>query len=317
MTSASHQPSPAGVRCDLCGSLQGTVILAPAPDYITGSDFSVWQCSACGLARTVPRPSSMDRYYPAVYRRYSGFTLRALTLLYRWRVRGWIRRLPTNGLALDVGCGDGWMLAALRRRGWKVVGVERSIDGARSAAAVNGISTLVGDLDALRPSSGFHLVILFQALEHLDDPLRTLKQCAELLAPRGTLIVAVPNFSSWQARAFGAWWFHLDVPRHQNHFSPRTLSTAFERIGLRVVRTRFVSPEHDPYGWLQSTLNRMGFRQNLLTRVLMGLEGQHAMLKTMPMFVVSTVLALPCVLLALCSWPVKSGAIMEMWGAKE
>jgi SAM-dependent methyltransferase len=316
MTSAEEAVPPAAVCCEICGSGAGDTSLPDAPDYVTGRHFSVWRCAQCGVAATVPRPEQMAPYYPDLYRRYSGPTLTALRLLYRWRVRSWVRRLPP-GRALDVGCGDGWMLSALRERGWKVVGLERTHDAARSAHRLNGIPMIVGELDALGGRPAFDLIILFQALEHLANPMTTLHRCAALLVPGGVLIAAVPNFASWQARSFGPAWFHLDVPRHLHHFSPGTLASTLGRVGLQVTRTRFVSFEHDPYGWVQSALNRLGFRQNLLTRLLMGMDTGSRRLRAVPMMALGTVLMIPATAVAVCSWVARSGAIIEVWAAKK
>lgn len=302
--------------CALCGSSDDLVWLEHARDYITGAEFSVRRCGRCGLARTEPQPASMDSYYPARYRKYGGFTLRVLRALYGLRVRGWIRHLPKPGSALEVGCGDGWMLGALRDRGWRVVGSERSTDGARTAASTNGIPMFVGGLDALGVSR-FNLVILFQVLEHLGDPLSTLQKSADLLEPGGIMVVAVPNAGSWQARVFGRSWFHLDVPRHLHHFSPDTLGRAFQQVGLRVIRTRVVSPEHDPYGVLQSILNWLGFKQNLLTRLLMGMPEQDVPASTVAaMSALTALLIVPSMAMSVCGWAFGSGAILEMWAAK-
>ena len=175
----------------------------------------------------------------------------------------------------------------------------------------------VGDFDALGASARFDLIILFQVLEHLAEPLVTLRRSARLLERGGVMVVAVPNIASWQARLFGRSWFHLDVPRHLHHFSPAALACAFEKAGLTVVRTRFVSLEHDPYGWVQSVLNRIGFRQNLLTRLLMGMGREEVSIATVvPMVALSALLVIPSVALSVCSWVAGSGAIMEMWAAK-
>lgn len=208
------------------------------------------------------------------------------------------------------------MRRALRDRGWIVFGSERAIESARAAVTANQIPVFVGDLDALGSSASFDLIILFQALEHLAEPMVTLRQSAALLAPGGIMVVAVPNFSSWQARVFGRSWFHLDVPRHRHHSSPAVLAAAFEKVGLNVVRTRFVSPEHDPYGWVQSVLNGMGYRQNQLTRLLTGMNGEKFGSASVPMLIVSGILVVPSLMLSLCSWAAGSGAIMEMWAVK-
>lgn len=208
------------------------------------------------------------------------------------------------------------MLSALREHGWHVVGTERSVESAHFAARENGVPLFVGDLSALRPAARFDLIILFHVLEHLENPRAALEQCAAHLTPTGRIVIAVPNHSSWQARAFGASWFHLDVPRHLLHFSPRALDRAFAAVGLRRVGTSFVSPEHDPYGWLQSALNRLGFPQNALSRALMGMEGRFSL----PAFIVMAAVSIPILalgtILSLVSWPTGSGAIMEVWAGR-
>lgn len=307
----------AAVRCTSCGGHDTVVRLAVANDYITAHQFAVRTCRRCGVSFTSPQPADLSPYYPARYRRYTGVTRGLLRALYAWKVGGWARRLPARGRALEVGCGAGWMLNALADRGWRVCGSERTIDGAREAAAATGIPVFVGDLGAVSPTAGFDLVILFQVLEHIGAPSPLLRRCAESLSAGGTLIVAVPNIASWQARLFGADWFHLDVPRHVNHFTPETLREACARAGLRVTRTRTVSFEHDPYGWVQSALNRLGFRQNLLTMMLMGMRVDGVGLGARAaVWLLAALLALPAVCLAAASWAVGAGALMEVWAVR-
>jgi SAM-dependent methyltransferase len=314
MTFASGERDGAHA-CSVCGSSVSETWIAQARDYITGQEFSVRRCTVCGLARTDPEPVSMDRYYPARYRRYGAATRNVLRALYRLRVRGWLPHLPRPGRALEVGCGDGWMLGALRAHGWRVVGSERTADGARVAAEANRIPMFVGDLHALAEFR-FSLVILFQVLEHLSDPMATLKAAAGLLQDGGVLVVAVPNAASWQARTFGRFWFHLDVPRHLLHFSPGALQRALHESGLRLVRTRMVSPEHDPYGVLQTLLNRIGFQQNLMTKLLMGMPERVSTWTLAVMIVTGIVLVVPSCAIALWGWMSGSGAILETWAVK-
>ena len=146
------------------------------------------------------------------------------------------------------------MLDTLRRAGWRVVGIERTPEMARFARHDLELPVFAGGVEAIAARPHFDLIILFQVLEHIRDPLSVLRQCATLLKPSGVLIVGVPNLESWQARYTGPHWFHLDVPRHLFHFSPRSLGKVLQMADLTVSRISFVSFEHDPYGWIESIL---------------------------------------------------------------
>src|SRR5580658_152230 len=91
---------------------------ALAADYITGDGFEIWNCPACGGARTLPVPGDLSRYYPERYRHYAPLIAWILGLLYRSRVRGWARSVERPGAAFELGCGNGLMLDQLRRLGW-------------------------------------------------------------------------------------------------------------------------------------------------------------------------------------------------------
>jgi SAM-dependent methyltransferase len=162
------------------------------------------------------------------------------------------------------------------------------------------------------------LVVLFQVLEHMTDPVDMLRQCARVLKRGGTLIVAVPNAESWQARFFGANWVHLDVPRQLFHFTLDSLTTALREHELRVSGVRYESFEHDPFGWLQGFFNVVGFKQNLLIKTLQGLAGAEATLpKTVAMAALAMPLGVVSVGLSLGSWAARKGALMEVWSIKE
>jgi hypothetical protein len=83
-------------------------------------------------------------------------------------------------------------------------------------------------------------------------------------------MAGVPNFASPEARLAGAGWFHLDVPRHVVHLSPRWLARALDAHGFDVRRRSFLAPEYDAFSLVQSAENRLGLRHNLLYDVLRG-----------------------------------------------
>jgi SAM-dependent methyltransferase len=157
----------------------------------------------------------------------------------------------------------------MRARGWDVYGVELSETSAAHAREVLGLPVFVGPLEQLpQPAGSFDVVILWHVLEHFSSPGEALRRCHELLRPGGLLVVAVPNFASLQARVAGPEWFHLDVPRHYVHFGLPVLTRTLEGQGFRVDSVSHFGFEQNPYGWMQSLLNRAGFRRNLLYDLL-------------------------------------------------
>ena len=77
-------------------------------------------------------------------------------------------------------------------------------------------------------------------------------------------MIAVPNYASTQARFGGERWFHLNLPRHIFQFTPTTLERLLRDQGFRVERCSTGQLEMDPFGLLQTALNRMGLRHNAL-----------------------------------------------------
>src|SRR5262249_3479382 len=116
--------------------------------------------------------------------------------------------------------------------------------------------------------SSFDAVVIWHVLEHLSDPRAALLKARAILKPGGLLMVAVPNLASWQAAATGPAWFHLDVPRHYFHFRTGVLTRLIEETGFAVEETSHFNFEQNAYGWMQSLLNRVGFRANLLYDLL-------------------------------------------------
>jgi SAM-dependent methyltransferase len=136
---------------------------------------------------------------------------------------------------LDVGCGAGDLLQEFASRGWEPYGLEPSGAGA-AAAARRGAVVHPGTLrDQPWQPGSFRLITFHHALEHIPDPVDALRRARALLEPGGLLVIAVPNWDCWQRRfLFRSSWAHLDLPRHQQHFSPVALTRLAELLDLRV-----------------------------------------------------------------------------------
>jgi SAM-dependent methyltransferase len=296
--------------CPLCACPDFSTVYREARDPITLDRFRVVKCRRCCMIYTLPRPASMERFYPPRYRAYGWLVTRILRLLYMIRVSRWTRSAGKGRSVLEIGCGPGLMLEAFSRRGWQAFGIERNDAAAEAARRVAGTGSVFTSIEELPPGARYDLIVMFHVLEHIGEPLVLLRECARRLAKGGRLIINVPNFASWQSRFAGSKWLHLDVPRHLVHFTPRTLEASLERAGVRVDRLGFASLEHDPYGWVESMLNRISRRRNPLTRFLMGLDPFGP--QVFAAFLGAAVLFVPALLLSAASWVARRGALVEI-----
>jgi SAM-dependent methyltransferase len=303
--------------CVICGDPRVARRLEGVADYVSGDRFALSQCRRCGFATTDPVPASLNRYYPDRYRRFNPLAAAILRHLYLARVDAWLSRLPGQGRVIEIGSGTGWMLGAFRARGWTAAGSERTITAAAIARSTSGAPTFVGDLTAVRPGATCDLIVMFHVLEHLPDPMVALRHAAARLAPGGTLIIGVPNIGSWQARFAGRHWMHLDVPRHLCHFTPPALEQAVQAAGLRVAHIDFRSVEHDPLGWVQAVLSRLGFEDALLLKVLFRVPRRSGWLATLAAIILGVPLSVVGLALAAASWRFRAGALMEVWATND
>jgi SAM-dependent methyltransferase len=152
-----------------------------------------------------------------------------------------LHRVLPPGPVLDVGAGDGTLVKAFIQRGRHAVGV----DPYASASHPHVRDVALEEMDGT-----WSAVIFWHSLEHLREPVRALRHAASLVAPGGTLIVAVPNAASLQARVFGDRWLHLDVPRHLVHITPDALVSVVESLGFSIERVSYLRGGQVLFGWL-------------------------------------------------------------------
>jgi SAM-dependent methyltransferase len=257
------------VACVLCCSAERDVVRA-ARDRLDGSgaraaDFRLVRCRSCGLVYLDPRPTpgEMPAYYPDVYHTQADVRRLVPRLEEAYRLRqhaevvAWLAaRRPARGRLLDVGCGAGELLAALRNDGWEVQGLEPSPPGAARGRSRHHLDIVEGTLEeADLPAGAYDVVVLSAVLEHLHDPLGGLERARGLLADGGLVAVLfLPMVDSLQARLFGSRWLALDVPRHLYHFTPATFELAVRRAGLRIESVVNYSRRHNAGMWTSSLL---------------------------------------------------------------
>jgi 2-polyprenyl-3-methyl-5-hydroxy-6-metoxy-1,4-benzoquinol methylase len=138
---------------------------------------------------------------------------------------------PQKGRILDIGSGTGDFLLTAKENGWNTVGVEPS-DRAKSIAIKKGISFVekISDLE----NNSFDVITMWHVLEHVPNLEFQIQELKRLLKPTGTLIVAVPNFKSFDANHYKTFWAAYDVPIHFWHFSKKAIQSLFEKVDMRL-----------------------------------------------------------------------------------
>ena len=139
---------------------------------------------------------------------------------------------PANGVLLDVGCGNGDYLETMRGLGWRALGIEPDPKAAELAQR-KGLDVQIGTLETLHlASEQFDVITLSHVIEHVHDPMATLREAWHLLKPGGTIWIATPNLDSFGHQRYSAAWRGLEIPRHLVLFSTRHLRQCLTQAGF-------------------------------------------------------------------------------------
>lgn len=171
---------------------------------------------------------------------------------------------------LEIGCGAGQTLDLLRSLGHRVCGVEPDPE-ARRVAQERGLDVVDGTAEALPAAMAarrYDVVVLFHVLEHCIDPALALRNLRGLVKDGGTVLIEVPNNACRGAALFGNAWAWLDVPRHLNFFTPRSL----ERI---VAASGFVSQGLEYSGYTRQFSTGWAAMQRQIAPVVADRKGRQ------------------------------------------
>jgi 2-polyprenyl-3-methyl-5-hydroxy-6-metoxy-1,4-benzoquinol methylase len=193
---------------------------------------------------TQPVPTKLESYYhSSKYISHSdtptSFIDRLYLLVKNFSLQRKIKLIntlhPSKGTLLDIGAGTGDFLVAAKQSNWKVTGIEPS-QTALNKARLKSID-LYSNITQL-PDGTFDVITLWHVLEHLPELDKQISSICNLLNSNGTLIVAVPNFKSYDAKFYKQHWAAYDVPRHLWHFSKTSITKLFKPYNLKLVRTK-------------------------------------------------------------------------------
>jgi 2-polyprenyl-3-methyl-5-hydroxy-6-metoxy-1,4-benzoquinol methylase len=170
--------------------------------------------------------------------------INSLYHLVRKRTLGAKRRLVINetgivkGSLLDIGCGTGAFLQTMQQADWDITGLEPDALARDKAAELYTIHPQEpGKLFELNAGS-FNAITMWHVLEHVHELHAYIKQAGTLLAPKGKLFIAVPNYTSKDAAIYKEHWAAYDVPRHLYHFSPQSMEKLLSQHSLQLTAVK-------------------------------------------------------------------------------
>jgi SAM-dependent methyltransferase len=242
--------TPQEVTCPICllPSAQPRTHVARERWHGLPGEFHYCECARCGSLHLQAIPN-LDQYYPENYysldvapaTRFQVFKQRLIDEVH---VRSFLalcrkfgRPLRINDRLLDVGCGSGRLLKALKRLGYQDLwGVDPYLP---RSSCMAGLSIVSGALQSIE-AGAFDVVLFNHSLEHVIDVEQALRIALTKLKSGGVLIVRIPvPAAAW--RRYGTDWVQLDAPRHVFLMTERGLDALAARVGLRVQSTVFDS----------------------------------------------------------------------------
>jgi SAM-dependent methyltransferase len=234
-------------RCVVCGGNrleehlavageQGPEGLIPTTDRFGTALSDIVRCADCGhmQLRGIPTERALERAYGEAasddyVEEEAGQRTTARVLLER------LERHVEKGSLVDLGCWVGFLLDEARSRGWHpVTGIEPSTFASAYARDRLGLDARTGDLmTADLPAGAHQAVVLGDVIEHLPEPGGALERIRDLLAPKGGVMLMLPDAGSRLARVMGARWWSV-IPTHVHYFTRASLTRLLEDHGFEM-----------------------------------------------------------------------------------
>jgi 2-polyprenyl-3-methyl-5-hydroxy-6-metoxy-1,4-benzoquinol methylase len=231
-------------HCLCCGSAAISKVFTCKDFTVSQEQFEVWKCGTCTFRFTqnVPAPNYIARYYQSSAYISHNDTRKGLVNSLYHIIRSFTletkRKLITKvtglkqGVLLDIGAGTGAFANKMKQAGWNVSGLEP--DEFAREKALSNYDLKLNELSLLKDLTAetFDAITLWHVLEHVHDLNEYLEKFFEILKPQGRLVVAVPNYTSYDASYYKEYWAAYDVPRHLYHFSPKSMQVLLEKKGF-------------------------------------------------------------------------------------
>lgn len=226
-------------KCNLCGSSESYFLFSKF-------GFDIVKCKSCGFIY-VEQDMSLEElkqhynkgyFFGANKLGYKNYIEAKDTRMKKFQGRlAEIENMKKKGRILDVGCAMGFFLEVARRNGWEIFGVELSEYACKYAKKKFGINIYNCDLAQADFSNNyFDVITMWDAIEHLLNPMDNLREAYRILKKGGILAITTGDVSNLNAKIFGKNWVIYSPPCHLYYFSRKTLKNALSKIGFSIIK---------------------------------------------------------------------------------
>ncbi len=235
-------------KCPACSAAAISQLISAIDYTVSSQPFEIWHCNNCKLRFTqnIPDIKHIGPYYQSsnyvshsdtkeglinrLYHLVRNFTLHSKQHLIQKVTK------KSVGSLLDIGAGTGAFAKKMKSKGWKVIGLEP--DSAARNLAIQNHSLALNEPEAINhlEANSFDAITLWHVLEHVHDLSGYWNHFKNLIAPDGKLVIAVPNYTSYDAKHYQQFWAAYDVPRHLYHFSPNSIEQIANTNGFDLVK---------------------------------------------------------------------------------
>jgi len=236
--------------CPVCNATAISLRLGAEDHTVSHQQFEIWECAHCSLRFTQNAPDELsvgDFYQSDNYISHTDTQKGIINKLYHFVRKTTLKRkqrlieqttgLP-KGVLLDIGAGTGAFAHIMKQAGWNTTGLEPDAGTRKRAADLYGLN--LQDTSSLfqLPAATFDAITMWHVLEHVHELHAYIEQIKLLLKEKGKALIAVPNYTSYDAGAYQQYWAAYDVPRHLYHFTPAAIKNLLNQHGLQLIGIR-------------------------------------------------------------------------------
>lgn len=233
-------------KCPWCNSENNHQFLKLKDYFLTQEEFEILECEDCKLLFTnpCPAPDKIGNYYKSEdYLSHNEEKKSLFAKIYnkvkKINIKNKFKIAVSNQQSaisiLDIGCGVGDFLLYAKEKGCNVTGIEPSEDARKIAE--KKLDCKISSPEELQniPDNSFDIITMWHVLEHVADLKTEIHHLQRILKKDGRLVLALPNYKSYDAEYYKDKWAAYDVPRHLSHFSQTSIKNIFKETNLQLI----------------------------------------------------------------------------------